>query len=64
MNQTLIIYHSKYGHTKKYAQWLGISKKSKQEQTDEDKEFLATYGRKIDLSDKKMLEPVIQYRIE
>jgi hypothetical protein len=43
--------------------YLGISKKSEQERTDEDKEFMATYGQKIDLSDKKMLEPVIQYCI-
>ena len=38
-----------------------ISKKSESELNDEDREFMATYGQKIDLSDKKMLEPIIQY---
>ena len=38
-----------------------ISKKPENELTAEDKEFLATYGQKIDVSDKKMLEPIIQY---
>jgi len=38
-----------------------ISKKSENELNDEDREFMATYGQKVDLSDKKMLEPIIQY---
>ena len=38
-----------------------LSKKSENKQTDSDKDFLAIYGKKIDFSDKKMLEPIIQY---
>jgi menaquinone-dependent protoporphyrinogen IX oxidase len=41
-----------------------ISKKSDNERNDEDREFLATYGQKIDFSDKKMLEPIIQYCLQ
>ena len=36
-------------------------KKPESEWVEEDREFMATYGKKVDLSDKKMLEPVIQY---
>ena len=38
-----------------------ILKKPADKRTDEDIEFLETYGQKIDFSDKKMLEPIIQY---
>ena len=38
-----------------------LSKKSENELTDGDKDFLSFYGKKIDFSDKKMLAPVIQY---
>ena len=38
-----------------------LSKKPENEQTDGDKDFLTLYGKKIDFSDKKMLDPVIQY---
>jgi menaquinone-dependent protoporphyrinogen IX oxidase len=38
-----------------------ISKKSEEKLTDSDKDFLSIYGRKMDFSDKKMLEPVIQF---
>jgi menaquinone-dependent protoporphyrinogen IX oxidase len=38
-----------------------LSKKPENEQTDGDKDFLALYGKKIDFSDKKMLDPIIQY---
>ena len=41
-----------------------ILKKSEKEQTDEDREFLVAYGQKIDFSDKKMLEPIIQYCLQ
>ncbi|MCL2131597.1 MAG: flavodoxin domain-containing protein [Lentimicrobiaceae bacterium] len=41
--------------------YVKISKKSENERNDEDREFMATYGQKIDLSDKKMLEPIIEY---
>jgi len=44
-----------------YSQTL---KKPENERTDEDREFLATYGQKVDFSDKKMLEPIIKYCIE
>ena len=37
------------------------SKKPQNELTDEDKDFISTYGQKIDFSDKKMLEPIIHY---
>jgi flavodoxin len=99
MNKTLIIYNSKYGYTKKYAQWLSealnadicesknlksknlncqnltfphkmmmkiahtmLSKKPENELTDADKDFLSLNGKKIDFTDKKMLEPVILYK--
>ena len=38
-----------------------IMKKPESERTDEDRDFLATYGKKLDFLDKKMLEPIIQY---
>ena len=38
-----------------------LSKKPENEQTDGDKDFLAIYGTKTDFSDKKMLDPIIQY---
>ena len=38
-----------------------LSKKSEQELTDENRDLLAIYGKKIDFSDKKMLEPMIEY---
>jgi len=38
-----------------------LSKKPEQELTDEHRDLLATYGKKIDFSDKKMLEPMIEY---
>ena len=41
-----------------------VSRTPENERNDEDREFLATYGQKIDLSDKKMLEPVIQYCLQ
>ena len=43
--------------------WLysQLSKKPDSELTDENRDFLATYGQKIDFSDKKMIEPIIQY---
>jgi menaquinone-dependent protoporphyrinogen IX oxidase len=40
-----------------YAQ---IKKKPENERTDADRDFLALYGRTIDFSDKKMLEPIIK----
>ena len=36
-------------------------KKTENERTNEERDFLATYGQEIDFSDKKMLEPIIQY---
>ena len=44
--------------------YVKISKKPENEPVDEDREFLATYGQKIDLSDKKMLAPMIQYCLQ
>ena len=43
--------------------WLysHLSKKPDSELTDENRDLLATYGQKIDFSDKKMIEPIIQY---
>jgi len=41
-----------------------VSKKPENERTDEEKDVLATYGQKIDFSDKKMLEPIIQYCLQ
>ena len=41
-----------------------VSRKPENERNEEDREFLATYGQKIDLSDKKMLAPVIQYCLQ
>ena len=38
-----------------------ILKKREDDRIDEEREFLATYGQKIDFSDKKMLEPIIQF---
>ena len=38
-----------------------LSKKPENKQTDGDKDFLKLYGKKIDFSNKKMLEPIIQY---
>ena len=38
-----------------------LSKKPEHELTDEHRDLLATYGQKIDFSDKKMLEPMIEY---
>jgi hypothetical protein len=38
-----------------------LSKKPESELTDGDKDFLALNGKKIDFSNKKMLEPIIQY---
>ena len=38
-----------------------LSKKSESELTDSDRDFLALHGKKIDFSDKKMLEPIIEY---
>ena len=40
------------------------SKKTEDKLTDEEKDFLAIYKQKIDFSDKKMLEPVIQYCLQ
>jgi len=46
--------------------WLysQLSKKPDSELTDENRDFLATYGQKIDFSDKKMIEPIIQYCLQ
>jgi len=41
-----------------------ILKKPEKERTEEDRDFLATYGQIIDFSDKKMLEPIIQYCLQ
>ena len=38
-----------------------LSKKPENELTAEHRDFLETYGQKVDFSDKKMLEPLIQY---
>jgi menaquinone-dependent protoporphyrinogen IX oxidase len=38
-----------------------LSKKPENERTDADKDFLFLNGKKIDFSDRKMLDPVIQY---
>ena len=38
-----------------------IRKKPESEWTDEDRDILSTYKQKIDFTDKKMLEPIIQY---
>ena len=38
-----------------------IIKKPENERTATDKDFLAIYGRTIDFSDKKMIEPIVQY---
>ena len=40
---------------------LKLSKTPADELNDEDREFMATYGQTIDLSDKKMIEPIIRY---
>ena len=41
-----------------------VSRKPENERNEEDREFLATYGQKIDLSDKKMLKPIVEYCLE
>ena len=41
-----------------------LSKKPENELTDGDKDFLSIYGQKIDFSDKKMLEPIIEYCLQ
>jgi menaquinone-dependent protoporphyrinogen IX oxidase len=38
-----------------------VSKKAENERNDSERDFLAVYGKTIDFSDKKMLEPVIRY---
>ena len=38
-----------------------ILKKPENERTEEERVFLETYGQKVDFTDKKMLEPIIQY---
>ena len=38
-----------------------LSKKPESELTDGDKDFLEIYGKKIDFSDKKMLEPIVKF---
>jgi menaquinone-dependent protoporphyrinogen IX oxidase len=38
-----------------------IKKKTENELTDEDRNFLEIYGKAIDYSDKKALDPIIQY---
>jgi len=38
-----------------------VKKKPENEWTDEERNFMVTYGQKIDFSDKKMLEPIIRY---
>jgi menaquinone-dependent protoporphyrinogen IX oxidase len=41
-----------------------LSKKSENERTDADKDFLSIYGKKIDFTDKKMLIPIVEYCFE
>ena len=41
-----------------------FSKKPENELTDSDRDFLSFYGKKIDFSDKKMLNPIIQYCLQ
>jgi len=41
-----------------------ILKRHENERTDEDREFLATYGQIVDFTDKKMLEPIIRYCLQ
>lgn len=38
-----------------------VLRKPENERTDEERGFLETYGQKVDFTDKKMLEPIIQY---
>ena len=44
--------------------YANLSKKPENELTDENKVILTTYGQKIDFSDKKMLEPIIEYCLQ
>jgi menaquinone-dependent protoporphyrinogen IX oxidase len=44
--------------------YKSLRKKPADQLTDEDKEFFATYGKKIDFSDKKMIEPIVHYCLE
>src|SRR5690554_451722 len=44
--------------------YFQIRKKPESEWTDEDLEFLAAYGKKVDFSDKKMLDSIIAYCIQ
>jgi menaquinone-dependent protoporphyrinogen IX oxidase len=41
-----------------------LSKKPENELDDENKTVLETYGKKVDFSDKKMLEPIIEYCLQ
>jgi len=41
-----------------------IRKKPESERTNEEREILSTYRQKIDFSDKKMIEPIIQYCLQ
>jgi menaquinone-dependent protoporphyrinogen IX oxidase len=38
-----------------------VSKKAESERNDSERDFLEVYGKTIDFSDKKMLEPVLRY---
>ena len=38
-----------------------ISKKSSDELSDDDKELLATYGKKVDFTDKNMIKPLLSF---
>ena len=40
------------------------SKMPESKLTDEDKEFLATYGQKVDFTDRKMIQPIVEYCLQ
>ena len=41
-----------------------VSKMSENELNDENKEFLATYGQKVDFMDRKMIQPIVEYCLQ
>jgi len=41
-----------------------VEKKKEEEMTEEDKQMLATYGDQVDFSDRKSIEPLLEYVLE
>jgi menaquinone-dependent protoporphyrinogen IX oxidase len=41
-----------------------VEKKTEEEMTEEDKQMLATYGDQVDFSDRKSVEPLLEYMLE